>query len=1752
MSRSSRAQSPATEHFATPGVQSKAAAAGGSRHADAARYASREQYTLDADHDEYDDMYEDGDDNDDDEDGEGERSFFVRALYSFQSSDASSLSFNKGDLIEVLTQLESGWWDGLLGAEVRGWFPSNYVERISDDEAEALLQAREVVQSQVPLSGSSAIEGHYAGLGLGHDFDALRQLMGDAHHQDGSDAFHQLAEAAMGDSRDNPLEGRPDDLLSTSRSSRTKENSNFVDTSLATQSDGNSFRSQTDLSSMPSRSAAASFSETSGTTGTSTSAATSAMQSLKVSDIPERERSRAYTVSVGDGTSQKAMTGRPRALTASMEPRGTGGAITRVSSDQQAAVRSGAGAVQRPSARLPTRDSSDFWVPKVNDRGDIVYFNTKTGAISRDMPEGVSSSEEMDTQDGQQNDGDASYRKASVGFPQETRPGTSQSNQARHIQSRHTSSSSAQHTPNLLLSRLSGASSTTSRGNNVEYMPDPREVPWPWVIQTSDDETTFHFFNQQTLQMTNDKEEVTGRGNASVSSRSLFDSPPRLGRGSLTGRDGQAIGTSMQARHGRQFDGELKHLAAYKFSDEQEAWRLQQAVLNDSAANSLRHMLDDAKTHVAALATVVLEPLGPDGLSEEDAKALPTQGNSLQDSSRLGALTKTVVRCIRDALHAVGAFGVSDLDLVATTELLRLLDDEASTVETFKSLRGAIVALQTKDLHAAPYQVQPHVAVALAQADPSPLPSLISIGRRVSAIASKLVLSARSVVEHSHLNVQARPALSQAQLEKITSYRQRIRDDSMELARLLNHFQQEIERVRPDALDDTASLYRARPGMLQSAAGSAGIGLNILGGGAAAGWRGNGFVLPSAIEAVALQAEAQGLYSSPMDLGSDIRDALSSGKISLRRKPHEIMTREMIESRVSQAADELQVALKDTFALLQANTVEQSRDSSDIQPLESRETLEQQVRQSLTEVGAYLTLIENLDLASALDVDGPSTEANQSAAGMTRYLESVLQTRRVLHRFASAKQGLYDAGNEFLMHTQDLIALPPAAYDSSLSSEDIANDSLHAVEKMQSLVRELDSILRELVDLHELQGKEPFNAVGSRSKVYGVDDVQLHSVDTARADSGGQAQLAASGVSRGEQMSSASSMKAMRVLGSNASSNNPLESESAAGNAGLGLQGPSTAKAPEVTHAFLLPDTPPDDIVVSETGQVKGATLPGLMERLTMHNAYEPTFNSTFLLTYQSFTTTDELLDHLFARFRVEEPDGLTSEEHAFWVEKKQRPIQLRVFNILKSWIESYYHDGEHESQLQRIKDFALDEMAHSAFMSSPANLLLRSIERRSGKGEQMKITMVMPSSAPPPLLPKNLKKIKFLDIDPLEMARQLTLMDSRLYNRIRPNECLNKSWSRDNGTEIAKGIRDVISANNRVSGWVSEAILVQEDLKKRAGWVKHFVAIADRCFYLNNFSSMMAIYSGLNNASLNRLRRTWDAVNQRHLQLFDNMRAILAPTKNFSKYRETLRKLQPPCVPFLGVYLTDLTFIEDGNADRLRADDRLINFGKRQMTAEKIQEIVIYQSTPYVFLGIVVRVFQVMEHVNSENAHRVNLPGLSLFAPITDTILRPLPVSKSLSRRTSLMLVATTSYSSKACGSSHANARTKRLHACCRRAASSRLTTSRNGRSVFLLGDCSLHHHLYQPRTLLFTILPLPLPILSAHFLPIPSSFLSFLPKHLARVHDKHILTRYPCLVHTHISRMSISSQSSHSVMPWGAASTLAQCNDTHTSRAM
>eukprot|EP01106_Pelomyxa_sp_JSP_P008453 TRINITY_DN2377_c0_g2_i5.p1 TRINITY_DN2377_c0_g2~~TRINITY_DN2377_c0_g2_i5.p1 ORF type:complete len:116 (-),score=20.75 TRINITY_DN2377_c0_g2_i5:138-485(-) len=73
---------------------------------------------------------------------------------------------------------------------------------------------------------------------------------------------------------------------------------------------------------------------------------------------------------------------------------------------------------------------------------------------------------------------------------------------------------------------------------------------------------------------------------------------------------------------------------------------------------------------------------------------------------------------------------------------------------------------------------------------------------------------------------------------------------------------------------------------------------------------------------------------------------------------------------------------------------------------------------------------------------------------------------------------------------------------------------------------------------------------------------------------------------------------------------------------------------------------------------------------------------------------------------------------------------------------------------------------------------------------------------------------------------------------------------------------------------------------------------------------------------------------------------AITSPQASFAGYREALRLAVPPSIPYIGVNLGDLTFIEEGNPDTIEGG--LVNFAKFKMVATAIMELRQFQLQPY------------------------------------------------------------------------------------------------------------------------------------------------------------------------------------------------------------
>jgi son of sevenless-like protein len=249
---------------------------------------------------------------------------------------------------------------------------------------------------------------------------------------------------------------------------------------------------------------------------------------------------------------------------------------------------------------------------------------------------------------------------------------------------------------------------------------------------------------------------------------------------------------------------------------------------------------------------------------------------------------------------------------------------------------------------------------------------------------------------------------------------------------------------------------------------------------------------------------------------------------------------------------------------------------------------------------------------------------------------------------------------------------------------------------------------------------------------------------------------------------------------------------------------------------------------------LKGGTLLALVEQLTRHDKLDSSFNNTFLLTYRSFTTAGELFEFLVKRFQIQPPEGMAQSDYEIWRDRKQKPIRFRVVNILKSWFDNFWMEDQSDETKALIRDvytFARDTVKTTETPGSGPLMTVLEQRLRGQDTTAKRLVLTLSQSAPPPIMPKNMKKLKFLDIDVTEFARQLTIVESKLYGKIRPTECLNKTWQKkvgENDPEPAPNVKALILHSNQLTNWVAEMILTQLDVKKRVVVIKHFVLVAD------------------------------------------------------------------------------------------------------------------------------------------------------------------------------------------------------------------------------------------------------------------------------------------------------------------------------------
>jgi len=192
-----------------------------------------------------------------------------------------------------------------------------------------------------------------------------------------------------------------------------------------------------------------------------------------------------------------------------------------------------------------------------------------------------------------------------------------------------------------------------------------------------------------------------------------------------------------------------------------------------------------------------------------------------------------------------------------------------------------------------------------------------------------------------------------------------------------------------------------------------------------------------------------------------------------------------------------------------------------------------------------------------------------------------------------------------------------------------------------------------------------------------------------------------------------------------------------------------------------------------------------------------------------------------------------------------------------------------------------------------------------------------------------------------------MTFIENEIYKRIQPNELLSQSWNNPEKACLSRNVVDCIQRANAVSFWVATSILLPVKLKNRIAVMTKFIEIAQYLRDVHNYNSLMGIIAGLSLAPVSRLKFTFAGLKRNEKEAFESLQELMNPTKSFQKLREALVASGKSVTPYIGMHLSDLTFIDEGNKNWINKEDGTlcINMYKQNLIHISINKLLYFQN---------------------------------------------------------------------------------------------------------------------------------------------------------------------------------------------------------------
>nr|XP_021530070.1 LOW QUALITY PROTEIN: ras-specific guanine nucleotide-releasing factor 1 [Aotus nancymaae] len=321
-----------------------------------------------------------------------------------------------------------------------------------------------------------------------------------------------------------------------------------------------------------------------------------------------------------------------------------------------------------------------------------------------------------------------------------------------------------------------------------------------------------------------------------------------------------------------------------------------------------------------------------------------------------------------------------------------------------------------------------------------------------------------------------------------------------------------------------------------------------------------------------------------------------------------------------------------------------------------------------------------------------------------------------------------------------------------------------------------------------------------------------------------------------------------------------------------------------------------------------------------------------------------------------------------------RRAATNRVLNVLRHWVSKHSQDFETNDELKCKVIGFLEEVMHDPELltqerKAAANII-RTLTQEDPGDNQITLEEITQMA-------EGVKAEPFENHSALEIAEQLTLLDHLVFKKIPYEEFFGQGWMKVEKNERTPYIMKTTKHFNDVSvgaAPLSLGIFFGKSLQRLGKSLSpsplcygNGVILsrgpADRGQLAKKSKMPLAPhevstrYGSLDSGPSRLLQPPaveelcmWVVFlvckRERTKALIDKLQKLVSSEGRFKNLREALKNCDPPCVPYLGMYLTDLAFIEEGTPNY--TEDGLVNFSKMRMISHIIREIRQFQQTAY------------------------------------------------------------------------------------------------------------------------------------------------------------------------------------------------------------